>query len=194
MSVKVRGDKGMICEHCQQRNATVTVTQVVNGQNTEHHYCEICATQFYPFNLDFKQEPVKLHQLLSNFFGIPAGSQASGEVEKKTIQQQVACPKCGFTYQRFLKDGKLGCAHCYETFSQQLPHIFKRLQAGTKHVGKQPGQVSSAIAIQKRIDEIRLAMQTAIAEERFEDAAVMRDEVRELELKLQGVGGERDAY
>lgn len=179
----------MICEHCQQRNATVTVTQIVNGQNKEHHYCEVCATQFYPFNLDFKQEPMKLNQLLSNFFGIPANQQTAGEAEKKMPQQQASCQKCGSTYQQFLKDGKLGCAQCYETFSQQLPHIFKRLQAGTKHIGKQPGQISSALSIQKRIDEIRLAMQSAITEERFEDAAALRDEVRELELKLQGIGG-----
>ena len=116
----------MICEHCQQRNATITVTQVVNGQNHEHHYCEVCATQFYPFNVDFEQEPMQLHQLLSNFFGVPAqGQQGANEVEKTAAPQQTTCPKCGFTYQHFLKEGKLGCAQCYETFNRQLPHILK---------------------------------------------------------------------
>lgn len=182
----------MICEHCKQRTATVTVTQVVNGQNIDHHYCEVCATQFHPFNLDFKQEPIQLHQVLSNWFGIPTGQQSVSEGKKKTIQQQVACPKCGFTYRHFLKEGKLGCPSCYDTFSKQLPQIFNRLQAGTKHIGKQPGEVNNTYAQKKRVEEIRSALQTAIVEERFEDAALLRDEIRDIELKLQVRGGERD--
>lgn len=180
----------MICEHCKQRNATVTVTQVVNGQHVDHHYCEVCATQFYPFNLELKQEPLKLHQLLSNWFGIPTGIQEPSEKEKKSVPQQTACPKCGFTYRRFLQEGKLGCPHCYDTFSKQLPQIFNRLQAGTKHIGKQPGAVDNTYALKKRMEEIRAAMQTAIAEERFEDAALLRDEAKDIELKLQVRGGE----
>lgn len=184
----------MICEHCQQRKATVTVTQVVNGQNFERHYCDVCATQFYPFNVDFKQEPVKLHQLVSNFFGIPTGQQGTGEAEKGVVQKQIACPKCGFTYQRFLKDGKFGCANCYQTFSKQLPQVFKRIQAGTKHIGKQPGNIDNAYIIKKKIEEIRIAMQAAIAEERFEDAAILRDEAKNLELKLHVRGGGLNGY
>ena len=61
----------MICEHCKQRNATVTVTQVQSGQKVEHHYCDVCASQFHPFHAEFKQEPVSIQQLLSNWFGSP---------------------------------------------------------------------------------------------------------------------------
>lgn len=184
----------MICEHCKQRKATVTVTQIVNGETFERHYCDVCATQFYPFNVEFKQEPVKLHQLVSNFLGAPAGQQSNGETEKKVVQQPTVCPKCGFTYRKFLKDGKLGCANCYEIFSKQLPQVFKRIQAGTKHIGKKPGDTDNAYTINKKIEVIRMAMQDAIAEERFEDAAMLRDAAKELELKLQLKGGEHDGY
>ena len=46
-----KGVAKMICEHCKQRNATVTVTQVQSGQKVEHHYCEVCAAQFHPFQV-----------------------------------------------------------------------------------------------------------------------------------------------
>ena len=183
----------MICKNCKQRNAKVTVTQVVNGQNLEHHYCEVCATQFYPFSVEFKQEPIKIHQLLSNWFGMPTG-QGTEEVEKKITKNEDTCPKCGFTYRRFLKEGKLGCFNCYDAFSDQLPQIFNRLQAGTKHIGKQPKFVNSTNALKRKIEEVRSSLRIAIEEERFEDAAILRDEARALELKLQVGGGEQSGH
>ncbi len=117
----------MICEHCKQRNATVTVTQVQNGQKVEHHYCDVCASQFHPFHAEFKQEPVSIQQLLSNWFGSPTW-QKVGEKQQAPPQQQT-CPQCGFTYKRFLKEGKFGCTSCYDTFSEHLPKLFNRIQA-----------------------------------------------------------------
>ena len=60
----------MICENCKQRPAKVTVTQVQNGEQVQRHYCEVCAQNFHPFHLDFQQDPLSLHQLLSNWFGV----------------------------------------------------------------------------------------------------------------------------
>lgn len=178
----------MICEHCKQRHANVKVTQVVDDQQVNHHYCEICATQFYPTQLEHKQEPMKLHQLLSSWFGTPSMQQDVGNQMKQSSKQQT-CPKCGFSYQRFLKEGKLGCAMCYETFRHELPPIFSRLQAASTHIGKMPVDINNTIALKKKIKELRTEMQVAIVEERFEDAAKLRDEVKEIEYALQTKGG-----
>ncbi|RHW36211.1 nucleotide excision repair protein [Lysinibacillus yapensis] len=180
----------MICEHCQERQATVTVTQVVNGQKSEKHYCEICAQNFHPFNLDFhKEEQIPIHQLVSNLFGLPVWNSGTQEKAQPVIQKSAQCPTCGFTFRRFLNEGKFGCAQCYETFGKQLPQVLTKIQAGTSHVGKAPGKPQRPDeTIRKEIAAAREKLQKAIVEERFEDAATLRDEIRDMERKLEGGG------
>lgn len=177
----------MICEHCKQRHATVTITQVQNGAKSERHYCEVCAAKFYPFQVEVQEEPVSIHQLMSDWFGLP---KWKNKVQEETQQnkQQGTCPSCGFTYRQFLKVGKFGCANCYDTFRDQLPPVLKRLQADVKHVGKIQTDEKQLVHYQKQIESIRQQMQQAIAAERFEEAAKLRDEVRAIEQKLH-VGG-----
>lgn len=170
----------MICEHCKQRHASVTITQVQSGTKLERHYCDVCAAQFHPFHFDVQEEPISLHQLVSNWFGSPPKAQQQAELKK----QQLSCPSCNFTYRQFLKVGKFGCPTCYETFRQQLPSVLERLQADVKHVGVK--QQSDEVAkMQEQIEEIKQKIQQAIVEERFEEAATLRDEARAIQRTLQ---------
>lgn len=177
----------MICEHCKQRHATVTVTQIQHGTKLERHYCEECASQFHPFHFDLQEEPVSIHQFMSNWFGMPAWKNKSQEEVQQTKKKN-ACPSCGFTFKQFLKVGKFGCTMCYDTFREQLSPVLKRLQADVKHVGNEQIEVKHIEQLQRRIGTIHQQMQRAIAEERFEEAAILRDEVRAIERKLN-VGG-----
>ena len=179
----------MICEHCKHRNATVTVTQVQNGQKVEHHYCDVCASQFHPFHAEFKQEPVSIQQLLSNWFGSPTWQQKVDE-KQHTQPQTQTCSQCGFTYKQFLKEGKFGCPNCYDTFEDHLPKLFNRIQAGAQHIGKMPGARSNIFVLKKQIEEIRKRMKVAVENEQFEEAAQLRDEAREIEKQLELEGGD----
>lgn len=177
----------MICENCKQRPAKVTVTQVHNGEHFERHYCEVCANSLHPFYVEYKQDPLSLHQLLSNWFD-HADQQL---VHQKQNKPQLVCDECGWSIQRFLDEGKFGCASCYDSFRQQLPNVFKRLHNGnTAHVGKAPGALGEILEMKKRIEAIRLQMKDAIEAERFEEAAELRDEARELESRLVNGGDE----
>lgn len=177
----------MICEHCKQRHANVTVTQVQNGQQIERHYCDVCAAQFHPFQFEMKEEPASLQQLMTNWFNfvpIIKKENVAGSTAKTK-----ACPTCDTTYRQFLKQGKFGCGDCYRTFSEQLPQLLEKIQAGTKHVGYVE-ETHSKEKINQQISELRLLQQQAITEERFEDAAKFRDDIRALESKV-GQGEER---
>ena len=176
----------MICEHCKQRHANVTVTQVQNGQKRERHYCEVCAEQFHPFQFEVNEEPTSLQQLISNWVNF-VPSTAKKESTKANSNSQKECQTCGFTYRQFLKQGKFGCENCYEVFSEQLPQLLERIQAGTKHVGYVE-ETPSKEKIEHKVAELREAMQQAIAVENFEEAAKIRDEVRLLESKIHVEG------
>lgn len=170
----------MICEHCKQRHASVTITQVQNGTKLERHYCDVCAAQFHPFHFEVQEEPISLHQLVSNWFGTSPKAQQQSELKK----QQLSCPTCNFTYRQFLKVGKFGCPTCYDTFREQLPNVLERLQADTKHVGVMYHE-DKVVQLQEQIEVLKERMQQAIVEEHFEEAAKLRDEIRAIQSKLQ---------
>ncbi len=171
----------MFCEQCGKRAASVIMKQTVNGNVIERHLCSICATQNHNLGYAFEQDPLAIHQLLSNWF---PNQKASANPVKKEV---AVCPNCGFTFTKFMETGKFGCSTCYDTFENQLDNIFKRLHNGNfVHEGKIPSAYGSTLKIKKEIEELRKQMQVSIADEDFEEAAKLRDEVKALALQLEG--------
>lgn len=171
----------MVCENCKAKQANITVTQVQNGQKMEHHYCEICASKFHPFQFEVQDEPISLQQFITNWFGTPLKSSTRDEKQKSA--SQVTCPHCKLSYLHFLKKGKVGCAMCYTAFRPYLPSILEKLQAGTSHISTTESEVDVNQQIEEQIQMLREQMKLAIEQERFEDAAKLRDEIKLLELK-----------
>lgn len=171
----------MICDHCGERPASVTVKQNQQGHILESHLCQVCAAGDHNLHFALEQDPMAIHQLLSNWF---PNQQTSVSPIKKEV---AVCPTCSFTFSKFLKIGKFGCATCYEVFESQLDEIFKRLHNGnTEHTGKIPASYGSTLKIKKEIEELRQQMKFSIDEENFEEAARLRDEVRLLNSRLEG--------
>lgn len=171
----------MICDQCGKRPASVIVKQMVQGKMMEQQLCPICATENHNLNIAFEQDPLAIHQLLSNWF--PTQQNSINPVKKEIA----VCPVCSFTFSKFLELGKFGCASCYETFDSQLDGIFKRFHNGNStHTGKIPASYGSTLKIKKEIEELRKQIQISITEENFEEAARLRDEIKGLNLQLEG--------
>ncbi|GIN72236.1 hypothetical protein J14TS2_27110 [Bacillus sp. J14TS2] len=102
------------------------------------------------------------------------------------------CEVCKMTYQQFVKVGQFGCAHCYETFREQLTPILKRLHTGNiEHGGKLPKRIGGSLHIKKQVQELKGELQSLVANEEFEQAAKIRDQIRSLEKNYQdGEGNE----
>lgn len=165
----------VLCERCEQRQAVITVSKNTDGEHLVHHYCEKCAQDFYPFANELPKEPISIQQLLANW-----------QAPKTKRKEQLRCSGCGYTYAHFRKTGRFGCAKCYDTFAEQMPKILQPIQADLKHVGVMPTTMENEQNIKKQILEIRNKMQRAIEQEAFEDAALHRDKIKELEQRLQG--------
>ncbi len=94
------------------------------------------------------------------------------------------------TYQQFIKIGRFGCAHCYETFREQLAPILKRLHTGNiEHGGKLPKRIGGSLHIKKQVQKLKAELQSLITDEEFEQAAKIRDQIRSLEKKYQDEEG-----
>lgn len=174
----------MLCQECQTRPATMHFTKIVNGQKTETHICEQCSNEkgysnfFSSHNHDFS-----FNNLLAGLLNM---QQAE---EKKTAnpfeQQEPYCPKCHMTYQRFTQIGRLGCAHCYEAFADNLNPVLRRLHSGNmEHHGKIPKRIGGNLHLQKELDELKQKLQQHIQKEEFEEAAKDRDRIRMIEKQL----------
>jgi len=153
------------CSHCDQP-ATVHLTQIVNNKIIKVDLCEKCAQAKGVTD----PEGFSLADLLTK-------SHSSLELEG---EPQLLCPDCGLTTADFRRTGRLGCAGCYEAFAPLIRPVLEDMHAGTEHKGKVPvlalGRQSSAAELRS----LESALQSAIAEEAYEDAAKFRDQIKSL--------------
>jgi protein arginine kinase activator len=114
------------------------------------------------------------------------GLGAAEEIKVESPGAQ--CPVCGFTQADFKKTGRLGCSACWETFEAGLASLLKAMHKGDHHVGKVPAKAMHTLALSGKVQELSEQLEKAVREEKYEDAAQIRDELRELESKLKQAG------
>ena len=161
----------MLCELCKQAQATVHLTEIINEQMSELHLCEACANQ--------KGAQVESHfglaDLLSGLADFSGKTQEPEEVSTK------ACPNCGMTYDDFRKVGRLGCSECYPTFKRSLGSLLKRIHGSPIHIGKSPTRLVKPAKAKTELSELKKKLERAIEQEAFEEAARLRDQIRQME-------------
>ncbi|MBR4501528.1 MAG: UvrB/UvrC motif-containing protein [Clostridia bacterium] len=162
----------MLCEECGEREAAVVVTTVINGESTSRNLCRECVKKYQKGG----DVSALLAAILSSMY------KARGSSGKK-------CSHCGMTLEEFNKTGMLGCAECYRTFRSELDPMLNRIQGRTQHAGRRPHADPAALERSDRIMKLRRAMEAAVSEEAFEEAARLRDELK----KLQEGGKEEPA-
>lgn len=160
----------MLCNICGKNEATVHLTEIVNDKMTKLHLCEDCAKK--------KGTEMEEHFGMSDLL---AGlADLSANVEPGDMKE-IKCPVCGFTYQDFKKLGRLGCGDCYEAFRKQLDPLLKRIHGANRHVGKVPLMVGKNLKEKRTLQDMRMQLEKAITAEEFEEAARIRDMIRDLE-------------
>ena len=160
----------MLCDICKKTEATVHLTQIVDGKMLKVDLCESCARE------KGVQEAAgfSLAKLLA---GLGAGEES--RVEAAGPQ----CPVCGFTQADFKKTGRLGCSACWETFEPTLGSLLRAMHKGDHHVGKVPLRAAHTLALSNKMQELAEQLEKAVREEKYEDAAQIRDQIREMEAK-----------
>jgi protein arginine kinase activator len=98
------------------------------------------------------------------------------------------CSRCGFTQADFKKAGRLGCPECYQTFSEALGGLLKTMHKGTHHVGKVPEAFRQGRDLSDRVKELQEKLNKAITAEDFEEAALLRDEIKQAAARQTKAG------
>jgi len=162
----------MVCDICGKNMATVHLTEIIDDQINELHLCEECA----------RQKSAQMEQQ----FGLSSLLAGMTEVAKPGSETDVVttkCPNCGLSYADFKKIGRLGCSECYTTFKKFLGPLLKRIHGSNQHFGKSPAKVTKVLKKKIDLQELRIKLQKAIEMEEFEQAASIRDQIKEMEKK-----------
>jgi protein arginine kinase activator len=182
------------CENCKHREATIHLSQTRQGKTADHHLCEFCARE-KGISLDLQDYIGNI----SNLFG--SGLMGGGSVFDTTggipafgtnSSRNITCPTCGQSFDDFRRTGLFGCYRCYEAFADLLDPVLRRVQGGTRHVGRKACQSTDQQEeqmLRSRLSELKDTLQQSVQEEAYEKAARLRDEIRSLENRLCDEGG-----
>jgi len=160
----------MKCRKCP-KPATLHITEVVKGAAQELHLCEDCAREYL------------------NSTGTKA-TESADEPQEATASEldkldKLVCPTCEQTFRDFRNQGRLGCPHCYEAFHDELVPLLENIHGETQHVGKCPRRAPGDSQKHFRLIKLRNDLRAAVAEESYEEAARLRDEIQALKREVQ---------
>ena len=164
----------MLCQICNNQDATIHLTEITDGARSEMHICEQCAAEQ---GIAVKSH-IPINELLSSLLAV----QPSDEELSDPSEQQAACPICGFTLDQFRKEGVLGCPNDYEVFEKSLRPLVEKAHNGkTAHCGKLPSRTSLDTKKQIELLDLRRQLEAAVQNEDYELAAKLRDKIGESE-------------
>ena len=163
----------MQCEMCKKYEATIHLTEIIDGVRTEMHICENCA---YQQGISVKGQ-IPINELLSNLLS----SQPADEDLEESLEDSAVCPHCGFTLQQFRKEPLLGCPYDYEVFDNALAPIIEKAHDGNStHRGKIPSKAPDSERKQVELLDLRRRLEAAVRAEDYETAAKLRDTINQL--------------
>ena len=167
----------MKCTHCNEREANTHIKRIINGKREEMHLCSECAAELGVMN-DFNFEPFSMDSFFGNLLG--AGASAF-----KSLAGIDRCTYCGSSFNDVVNFGQVGCAHCYDKFEDMLAPSIEKLHGRAKHIGKsvtytEEAEPEKEEAPKTELETLKADLKKAVQEQRFEDAAVLRDKIKAL--------------
>lgn len=184
----------MLCEKCKKNEAKINLVKIVNGERQQIWLCEECAKNIsnIPFLSSIPDGAGFPFQEILN--GLLTGVEnAKPKAEKEKIKP--VCLTCGLTYDEFKKTKKVGCPDCYGVFKDSIKAIIKDVHGEKTHKGRIPSRAHKEFFQRDKLKNLKQQLQILIEEEEYEKAAVIRDEIREIELYIirSNIGSDNQA-
>jgi len=173
----MKGGGWMQCQECGSESATVHIKRREGDSEVSIHLCRSCAQKLgWHDPLEDAKFP------LAHFISSMMQDMASGTVRDRGTVPGASCSECGLSFQDFSRTGRLGCGHCYEAFRASMEELLRRIHGNTRHRGRRPETAPKPRATVETVNlrELKAELDRAIADEDFERAAHLRDQIREL--------------
>lgn len=157
----------MLCDMCKKNEATVRLIAMVDGTKMERNLCTACVAKQ---RMQLRTEGVQ--SIISAIL--------EGASRARQRHPDLRCSACGTEYEDFAKTNRLGCSQCYKDFAVAMKPLLSRLHGHAEHVGRTPEHMGTNISAASHMEKLRRQLEMAIAMEEFEQAAELRDTLREL--------------
>lgn len=158
------------CEGCKEE-CTIHLTQIINNKIKKIDMCENCP------NAKSIQDPNQFN-LLSDLISKPP------DIDEDGLPIILTCDSCGYTEEKLKRTGRLGCAQCYDTFSESIEVMIANMHKGSSHMGKIPA-LHQKDSIRRQLVELEKDLQAYIKDENYEEAAKVRDTIVGLKSAMQ---------
>jgi len=194
----------MLCQNCGKNEVNFRYTQVVNGVKKEMALCDKCAKELGLEGLDFSM-PIDFSSFFGDFF-----HDAESFLPSFAKTNLLECDTCGMTFDDFANTGEFGCGNCYITFADRISPVLKNLHGSSTHIGrkyreaideleynknkfeegqkqkkdgigKEKSENQEKVKEESKIEKLKKDLEKAIKDERYEDAAKIRDEIKKME-------------
>ncbi len=142
-----------LCEICNSKPAELTVVQYIGGNMKELKVCHSCALK------------------------VGISDQLTEDKGTFSTEYELShnCPFCEWQLKDFMNTGLLGCPYCFVEFEHEIRMIIEQFH------GVEIDNVSEQTSDETRKIILKTQLEKAITEERFEDAAKIRDMIKKLE-------------
>ena len=163
----------MMCQKCGKHAATTHIRRNVNGTVSEMYLCARCAQQenLAPMFSGFMPT-------LTDFWGSLFGDTAPST-------DTTRCEGCGKSFSDIIQSGKVGCAHCYTTFYDQLLPSIQRIHGRSAHTGRTLPVSDEQKRLHGQIEQLKAELQRQVDAQNYEECARLRDQIKQLEQEAQ---------
>lgn len=171
----------MKCQACQQKPATVHLTEIVQKSKRETHLCEECARdKGVSFTHSFSVKEYLGGLSKDEAEDEPAVPPAPAASPEAPPERFPPCPSCGLTYEQFRQTGRFGCAEDYTHFRAALMPLLEKIHGKRSHTGRVPDRIGERLEHQRRLAQLQQALEAAVEAENYERAAELRDAIATL--------------
>jgi protein arginine kinase activator len=177
-----------LCDDCKAREANVHLTHVGEDGAETFHLCEECARE-RGVPIPDSDIIMKGLEALVGAMGaeasvgnvkVTAKPKVSEGVGPAAAEEDIVCRNCGMKFSEFRSGGRLGCAECYDSFETHIDRILVQIHGASGHKGKRYGKSALRRGGRAGLERLRRELDAAVRAEQFEQAAVIRDEIRSL--------------
>jgi protein arginine kinase activator len=165
----------MKCDFCDKK-ATVFLTQLVEGQMKK-----VCLCDAAPRSAASPIPPDSRSRICCSAASAAGKETRPPRRENPDRRGRPQVPDLRLHLDDLRRVRRFGCSDCYSTFAEEVANAARHAQGHLAHRQGARG-LDGPQVLHQRLEELRARLDQAIASESYEEAAGIRDEIRNLEL------------
>ncbi len=168
----------MKCDRCNQRDASIHIVKMSSQGQEQLNLCPVCAREYQKEMGGTPAVGINSSHLIHEILNHP--EKFGLKIPFGTVAGPV-CPECGTTLKDIREKGLAGCPRCYQVFAPLLEQIIANVQKADHHSGRVPEKMREKLETDREIARLREEIGRLVEEERYEEAAAVRDQIRGME-------------